>query len=191
VAARVACAAALVLCVVVVAVHWGATSLACAFDTSNCAYSHEKDGVYEGVLSARGRPLDRRRFSVAFESRSGKPPVAGFRTDRDGRYCIVWAQERVTPFASTAGAGSIALRDWRQTSEPPPRCQTADEGIPWNRSDDRMSRPQFIVPVVLAAAAAVPLLILLIGGPTRRGAVRAGVAMAAVTTVAVAAVWLV
>lgn len=143
--------------------------------------------MYEGVLSDRGRLLDRRRFSVEFESRGGKPPVAGFRTDGDGRYCIVWAQERITPFASTAGAGSIALCDWRQTSEPPPRCQAADEGIPWNRSDDRMSRPQFIVPVMLGAAAAVLLLVGLIGGARRRGAGRAGLALTALTTVTVAA----
>jgi hypothetical protein len=190
-AARAVCAAALVVCVVVVALHWGAASLACAFDTSDCAYGHEKNGVYEGVLRDRGRTLDNRRFSVSFESRSGESPVAGFRTDGEGRYCIVWAQERITPFANTTGAGSIALRDWRETSEPPAACQTSDEAIPWHRADDRMSRPQFLVPVALGAAAAVLLLVALVGGPRRRNVRRAGLALTAVTTVAVAAVWLV
>src|SRR4051794_34096168 len=133
-AARAVCGAGLVWCIAVVAVHWGTASLGCAFDTSNCAYTHEKNGVYEGVLRHRGRALENRRFSVAFESRSGEDDVAGFRTDADGRYCIVWADERITPFASTAGAADIALRGWRETSDPGPRCQTADEGIPWNRS---------------------------------------------------------
>src|SRR4051794_17523373 len=110
--------------------------------------------------------------------------VAGFRTDGAGRYSIVWADERITPFASTAGAGAgdIALRGWRETSDPGPRCRTADEGIPWNRSDDRMSRPQFIVPVVLGVIAAVLLLVGLIGGARRRDARRGGLALAALGT---------
>jgi hypothetical protein len=47
---RAICAAGLVWCAVVVAFHWLAGSLACALDTSYCAFSHEKDGVYAGIL---------------------------------------------------------------------------------------------------------------------------------------------
>jgi hypothetical protein len=45
VASLVIGAAGLAVCVVVVALHWGAASLACAFDTSDCAYGHGKIGV--------------------------------------------------------------------------------------------------------------------------------------------------
>ena len=189
--ARVLYAVGLVWCVLVVAVHWGAASLACAFDTSNCAYGHDKNGVYEGLLRNGDRALTNRSFTVAFASRSDKPTAGPFRTSRNGDYCVVWANERITPFARARGGGDVALRDWHETSDPPAGCQSADEGIPWNRADDRMSRPQFIVPIVLGAIAAVLLLVGLVGGATRRRAGRAGLVLALVTTAAVAAVWLV
>jgi hypothetical protein len=191
---RAICAAGLVWCAVVVAFHWLAGSLACALDTSYCAFSHEKDGVYAGILrDADGHKLPNREFSVAFESRRDMGRVGGFSTDRDARYCIVWANERITPFASAGGGPSIAIRDsWRRTrdSARPAGCQSGDEGIPWNRADDRLDRPQFRVPVALGAAGMVLLAVGLVGGAKRRVARRSGLALAAVTTASVAAVWL-
>jgi hypothetical protein len=91
---------ALAWCAVLLVYHVGGAALACTTDNSDCARSRNKNGVYRGTLvGPGGRAYTSTRFSVAFHSRQSSDPryVEGFSTDASGRYCIMWAEERVTP----------------------------------------------------------------------------------------------
>lgn len=154
-------------------VHHFGTALSCGTDTSNCAESTEKNGVYAGVLrDLDGAVYRSAGFEVAFESRSREDlPKVHLRTDGRGRYCVVWPRERVVPFpsdeAGTLLSGRdeplIGLGDWRdlEGADPPPGCEETDAGIPWNRADDAESSWQYwlllALPITAALAAAMAL----------------------------------
>lgn len=157
---------------------WIGAELSCSLDTSNCAYSVEKTGVYEGTLRTNdGRPYRSAEFEVTFESRRDHPPIS-FQTDEAGRYCIHWANERSVPFAKTPSgeglwgreSGFLGLGAWRDLggSGPPPGCQESDEGIPWNRASDPERTWQYWLLTLLPFATFVLLLSALIGRHSRR-----------------------
>lgn len=144
--------------------HSLATSFSCAWDTSNCAHSSEKDGVYEGTLrTLDGDPYRSSEFDVGFGSRPIGDKIT-FRTDARGRFCIVWSAERVVPSATTPSGYPLVGRDGEnipglggfrdlEGRDPPPDCQESDEGIPWNRSDDADSTWQYWLLLLLPLAA--------------------------------------
>jgi hypothetical protein len=183
---------ALMWAVLVLLVHWAAAGLACGWDTSNCATSHDKNGLYQGVLDERrGEPFTNTPFTVAFESRRHAHPreVAGFSTDAEGRYCIVWAQERITPFAHVADL-TRPIRGARQPlngTDPPPGCQTGDQAIPWNRADDLRRSLQFLSVPAAVVPGMILLLVGLVGGASSR---RAGVVLILTGTAVAALLWL-
>lgn len=169
--------AMIVIAALVAILHWGATELSCAWDTSYCASSTEKHGVYEGVLqSLDGSPYRSAEFTVAFESREGLPPVS-FRTDAGGRYCIQWASESIVPSARTGSGEPLAnrggeftgLREWRdlEGGVPPPGCEEGDEGIPWNRAENADSTWQYWLLMVLSLATLLLLVSALFGRRSR------------------------
>lgn len=182
--------------------HFVATQLTCAWDTSYCAASVEKNGVYEGTLTLDGHPYRSAEFEVAFTSRRGLPPVA-FRTDARGRYCIRWASEAVVPFASTPGGESLAgqmegtatvgLEGWRDLEgrEPPPGCEEGDAGIPWNRARDATSTWQYWLLIVLPLAAIACLALSLLARRSRyaRPLLASGVLLLASDLVAGIVLW--
>lgn len=150
----------IVVAVALVLLQVVATGLSCAWDTSYCAASVDKNGVYEGTLTLDGRPYRSWEFEVGFESRRGLPRVS-FWTDEQGRYCIRWASEAVVPYPSTPdgeslrgskeGAPAVALSEWRdlEGQEPPPGCEAGDAGIPWNRAKDASSTWQYWLLIAL------------------------------------------
>lgn len=166
--------------------HWALGNLACGWDTSYCAASHEKDTTYRGQLTADdGRVLADTAFTVAFESRLDAPRVGGFTTDADGTYCLVWATEATTPLAYVDG--TLAGRLEQDAEAPPGDCQTSDAEIPWNRADDLRSTPQF-VGVFVPGALAILALVLGLLRPTRTSFV-IGSALTAVTFALTVFVW--
>ncbi len=193
---RAACLAALVWCALVLFVHWAASAFACGWDTSYCANSRDKNGLYTGVLVDRqGRRLTETSFSVLFESRRDADPrdVDGFSTDARGRYCIVWAQESVTPFARVDGYETSIDVPWEPLNgdDAPPGCQAGDNGIPWNRADDLKTSAQFIALPALAGPAMILLLVGLVVGARRPAWPRtAGLALTAASTLLAAVLWL-
>lgn len=197
-AGRGVCLAALVWCGFVLLFHWAAGGFACGMDTSYCAQSRDKNGVYRGVfVDGQGRTLTDTAFSVAFESRRGARPrdVSGFSTDAHGRYCIIWAQERITPSAHVGGS-EWSIRDpWQPLNgaSPPPGCQAGDQGIPWNRADDLTTSAQFLAVPAVAVPGVVLLLVALVlgGAPTARNPRTAGIALTVASTLLAALLWLV
>ena len=142
-------------------------------DTSYCAESRAKNGLYRGVLTdRRDRTVTSAPFTVAFESRRDERDVAGFSTDAQGRYCIVWAEERITPLAHVDGSQPRIEAPWRPLNgaRPPHGCQAGDGGIPWNRADDLGSSVQFLALPAIAILSAILLLVGLAGTPTGRRA---------------------
>jgi hypothetical protein len=193
---RGVCLAAVGWCGVVLAAHWFAGTTACAWDTSYCALSHHKNGVYRGVLAdPMGGAPPNASFTVTFESRRDADPrdVGGFSTDTHGSYCIVWALERITPFAHIGGADRRIDGHWQPLRgvKPAPSCQRGDQGIPWNRGSDLKSSPQF----ASVFAVALPTMgLLLIGLWVPRGRVAllvcaAGLALTVATTLLAAILW--
>jgi hypothetical protein len=187
--------AALVWCGVVLLFHWAAGAFACGWDTSYCAQSRDKDGLYRGVLVDRqGRTVTNTPFTVGFESRRNAEPgeVGGFSTDSAGRFCILWAQERITPSISLDGAPEGSIQGWEPLngSDPPLGCQAGDEGIPWNRADDLKTSPQFMSVPALAVPAAALLLVALLGGRTGTQRLRqAGFALTFASTLLAVILW--
>ena len=177
--------------------HWMLGFLSCGLDTSYCAHSREKNGIYAGVLrDRRGDPVTDSRFRVTFESRhrSRPGPVGGFSTDRTGHYCIVWASERITPFFEADDGARGAIEDpWRPLNgaAPPRGCQPGDQGIPWNRADDLERSPQFVSVAAIGFASIALLLVGLVRNRARfAGRVRAlGVALAVAMTIVGAVLW--
>jgi hypothetical protein len=151
------------------------------------------------VLAERQhRTLTGTSFAVAFESRRSAHPrhVSGFSTDARGRYCIVWAEERVTPIAVLAGRSEVGIDvPWKALngSRRPPGCQAGDHGIPWNRADDLKSTRQFVaVPAFALPAMALLLLALVLGGgPAGRRTRIAGLVLATASTLLAAVLWFV
>ena len=177
---RGACGLAFGWCLVLPLPHWVASAFSCGFDTSYCAESRHKNGLYRGVLvDQQGRRLTNMPFSVDFETRRGREGpslVDGFATDGFGNYCVVWARERIIPRAYVDEryvAGIDGRWEPLNGSGPPRGCQEGDEGIPWNRADDRASSPQFISVFVLTLTS-IALLLVGLGSDRRhlRGACR-------------------
>jgi hypothetical protein len=155
-----------------------ATGLTCAWDTSYCAASVDKNGVYEGTLLFGNRPYRSSEFEVAFTSRRDRPKVS-FRTDERGHFCVRWASESIVPYASTPDGESLTSRDdgsvvnglsgWRDLEgrEPPPGCEAGDAGIPWNRAEDATSTWQYWLLIVLPLAAIACLVLSLVAPRSR------------------------
>ncbi|MDQ2631156.1 MAG: hypothetical protein M3Y75_09330 [Actinomycetota bacterium] len=147
------------------------TGFGCVWDTSTCAESSEKNGVYEGFLrTGSGEPYSSSVFTVGFGSREGDEEVP-FRTDEDGHYCIRWAEE---DYATVRGPnsesistpeGGNSLTSWRDLNgrDPPPDCQESFVGIPWYAAEDAETTWQYWLLVVLPLAAIAVLLAALIG----------------------------
>jgi hypothetical protein len=191
---------ALVWCGVVLLFHFAAGAFACESDGSGCAHSRHKNGVYEGMLVSRGNEKwFSTAFSVSFESRRDVLPreTGGFSTDADGHYCIVWAQEEelFVHVAGVAGDGAVTFTDpWQPLNgaDPPPDCQTSDQGVPWNRAQDLMSSPEFLALPALAVPAAALLLVALLleGAPKARLARTAGLVLTAASSGLAVLLWL-
>lgn len=189
-------AALLIVPAAVIAVlHWGATEFSCSWDTSYCAKTTEKNGVYEGALETReGRPYSSAELEVEFESRRDLPPVS-FRTDEAGRYCIQWALERIYPFARTPGGEEElgSLSEWRDLEGqiPPPGCEEGDEGIPWNRAEDASSTWQYRLLMVLSLATLLLSAFALFGRRSRYAysCLAAGAVLLGIDLVVGAALW--
>lgn len=163
------CVAGVLWCgFLVLGVLFGA-AFACSTDTSYCAESREKNGVYAGVLvDDRGRVLRDAKLTVWFESRDDEPPVRDFTTDARGRYCFVWASERSIPDveARTADATIPSHRvrstaNWRSLrgANPPAGCQTTDARIPWMRADDASDSPEFVITLLVPMLSGAVLLL--------------------------------
>lgn len=196
--------AGLVAALFLIGFDYAVSAFSCSLDTSYCAKSRKKNGIYTGTLLTTDRePAANVQFTVSFESRAGEDPVA-FRTGDDGSFCIRWAEESVTPSIEQSGLilqGSEVAQDRRltdfQTVEeggggPLPGCQEGDAGIPWNRADDLRSSWQFALMVGLAAAAGLIFLLALLrsGMRTSIGVLRVGLALLGAAVVATAAGWI-
>lgn len=173
--------------------HWGAAQLVCAWDTSYCARSREKDTEYRGrLVGDDGRVLADATFEVAFESRAREGRVRGFSTDAEGDYCVRWAQESVIPYAYVDGGPSLPLESPEDEvvdadADPTVPCQEGDAGVPWNRSDEVTSTTEFRA-LLVAAALAVLVLIIGLFRPLR-AIFYAGSALTASVAVAFAVLW--
>ena len=141
--------------------HFFSAGFSCAWDTSTCAESTEKNGVYEGFLQgADGEPYRSGVFAVEFGSRAGEEYVP-FRTDEDGHYCIRWAEEDFATVRSVTGEsistpeGNSYLGSWRDLdgSDPPPGCQESFANVPWSGAADKESTWQYWLLVALPIAA--------------------------------------
>src|SRR5215210_160571 len=190
------CLIALVWCCFVLLFHWFAGMIACGLDTSYCAMGHEKNGLYQGVLvDQHGRTMANTSFALRFESRDRAHPrdVHGFSSDAQGRYCIVWAQERITPIARFDGTETAIKGFWKPLNEgqPRPGCQSGDHDIPWDRADDLTSSARFLAVPAMAVPAAVLLLVALVlgAGPSGRRARAVGLLLAATSTALTALLW--
>jgi hypothetical protein len=157
--------------------HVFSVGFACAWDTSTCAESSEKNGVYEGFLrTADGEPYRSSVFTVEFGSREGDDEVP-FQTDENGRYCIRWAEEDFATVNSPTGEaihtqeGDDYLGSWRDLNglDPPSGCQESYEGIPWYAAEDAESTWQYWLLIVLPLAAIAALVSALIGRRSRYG----------------------
>jgi hypothetical protein len=154
-------------------------SFACSTDSSTCARSTEKNGVYETTLvDQAGTPYRSREFLVEFRALRSGDRVA-FRTDRSGHVCIQWASESSYPLLLTAGGDELyaryvggqyqepvsSLREWQDLEgrEPPPGCQQGDRGIPWYRAEGATGSWQYLLLQALPAAAILALLLALVG----------------------------
>lgn len=185
--------AALVWTAFVVGSHWFAAMAGCAMDTSYCADSRHKDGVYTGFLvDGDGRPAASKDFSMSFESRHqfGRQGLVKFTSRPDGSFCIVWGQEAIKPGALVDDDGRQYVGQdatWRplRGQDPPAGCQTSRRGIPWHRALDYASSPQYLLVLMLGAAGGLAL----VAGRALSATRRAGLALTAATTAAALAVW--
>jgi len=179
----------LVLAVFVVFFHWAFGGLACGWDTSYCAQSQEKDTAYTGTLESEDDGvLASTAFTVAFESRLDAPRVGGFSTDETGAYCVLWAQEAVSPQAYVGDVFVARLEIPEDAADvEPSECQTSDASIPWNRTDELRDTTEFRAPFVPGAAA---ILVLLVGVfRPRRALFLLGSILTALTFAAVGVLW--
>lgn len=194
---KAACLAALAWCVFVLLLHGTYGVFACSADTATCAESRSEDGFYGGVLvDQQGQLVRNTALSVAFGSRNHgriQDVVGGFATDAQGRYCVVWAQESATPSVTLRSQVLRFERPWQPlgAAQPPPGCQTSDRGVPWNRSKDDASSPQFIaLPVVVALGVLLLLAALAFRAtPSARRLRTAGLAFTYASTALFIALW--
>jgi hypothetical protein len=149
------------------------SGLACSGDSSQCASSSDKNGVYEGtVVRQDGVPFRSGTVLVEFASRSsvGEPRVA-FHTDDRGLICFRWANEALYPklftqsgaplfaryqgYAYASEGPAASLGEWRDLEgrSPPPRCGSSDAGIPWYRAGDASGQWQAWLLLALPFAA--------------------------------------
>ena len=167
---------------------------ACGTDTSYCAKTTERNGIYTGTLrDPADRPVVNTEFDVHFASRGSERPRVTFTTDERGRYCILWPHEAVLPSTHVTGAttGGPSLGGWLplEDAAPPPGCQTGDAGVPWHRAEDFASGWQFLTLLGLAALA----LVALVAGAANwlgRGRFWARLAVTLTAVALVAHVWL-
>jgi hypothetical protein len=136
---------------------------ACGWDTSYCAASHVKNGYYAGVVRdpRSGQPVSNRRLGIHFESNPDR--AITITTDASGRYCIVWAHERLYPDVGFGPKFDEYSHDaWRPLRglPPPPGCQTSSASVSWNRADDLCSAWQW---KLLVAAPLLAFALLLCG----------------------------
>ncbi|MBE2320819.1 hypothetical protein DVA67_032975 [Solirubrobacter sp. CPCC 204708] len=175
----------------VVFLHFALGGLSCAWDTSYCAESPDKTTEYRGRLQTQdGRVLADTEFSVEFESRLDEP-VGGFRTDADGDYCVRWAREAVSPNAVVGDelVGRLEIPEPEELVDETVECQSSDASIPWNRTEQLRSTPQFLG-LFVPGVAAIALLVFGLVRP-HRAVFYAGCALTAVTCVGFAALWFV
>lgn len=191
--------AMIVIAALALLAHLGAAGFSCAWDTSECAHSTSKEGVYEGTIRTKeGDLYSSQEFDVEFGSRGDE---LRFQTDANGRYCIHWADERVTYVRTPAGEplaanklGFSGLGRWRDLNggDPPPGCQESDAGVPWNQADNAESTWQnwLLIILPLAAIAALLAAILARWTPYAARLFAAGGALLAANLVAFVALWL-
>jgi hypothetical protein len=166
---------------------------ACSQDTSYCAATTERNGIYTGTLSGSdGRPAANTHFEVLFASRGLERPRVRFTSDARGRYCILWPEEQVFPSSDATQQHRVAnVGAWLPLDDrPPPRgCQVGNEGVPWQRAEDLASSWQFFMLVGLPALA----LALLGAGAAnwrRRGRLWARLAVTLAAVALLAHIWL-
>jgi len=138
-------------------------AVGCGEDTSYCAQSQDKNGTYTGQLLLDGKPYADQAFEVAFESRDQADlGRVAFTTTTEGQFCIVWALERITPFAYTptgqpleeSTRGIQGLSNWQPLDGlPPDGCQEGDGGIPWYRADGLTRTWEYAVLLIVPALA--------------------------------------
>jgi hypothetical protein len=129
---------------------------ACSQDTSYCAETTDRNGLYTGTLrDSEGRPAANTEFEVHFASRGLDRPRVRFKSDARGRYCILWPKEDMFPSSRVAEGHDASLGSWLPLGDrPPPRgCQRGDAGVPWQRAEDLASSWQFLTLVALPALA--------------------------------------
>jgi hypothetical protein len=165
---------------------------ACSLDTSYCAETTDRNGLYTGTLrDPEGRPAANTEFEVHFASRGLDRPRVRFKTDARGRYCILWPKEDVFPSSQVAENRSVSLNNWSplENMAPPKGCQEGDAGVPWQRADDLASSWQFLTLVALPALA-LALLGAGIANVRRRGLLWARLAATLTVVSLLAYVWL-
>ena len=190
--------AALLWCLLVLSVHLVLGAAACSYsDSSNCVASSQKNTLYRGVLvGVPGYyPLRNTRFRVIFASRGFDAPVGGFSTGPDGSFCIRWAEDGLTFLVGSRFVTTqpLPLVPQRLVGTPPAGCQSSNSGIPWNRSRDLQSAPEYVSVIVLDV---VSFALLLIGLPLGVRSVGprlrvAGLSLTVATTALAGFVWLV
>lgn len=166
---------------------------ACAWDTSDCALSHLKDGFYAGVVTdpVTHRVVANRRLPIYFDST--RSYVTTISTDSTGAYCIAWAREHALPAARLRPDFDVSLsNDWQPLRGGllPAGCQTTSATVPWNRAEDLTSRWQYRAPLWLAVGAILMLgLSLLDAVGTRAGFRLAGAMLTTSALVVCVLVW--
>lgn len=167
--------------------NWAAASLTCSQDTSYCAESTEKDGIYRGdLVNLDGTPAANTEFTVSFQSREDEEDLA-FTTDASGAFCIRWAQEALTPYlqdqdlliAGREFPGDKRITDFKESTAGPPSCQSSDATIPWQNAEDLKSSWQYVLMMGLAAGAALLFLLAVLrpGEPSSASVRRMGAAL--------------
>jgi hypothetical protein len=149
--------------------NWAAASLVCSQDTSYCAESTDKDGIYRGELVNRdGSPAANTEFTVSFQSRENEPDLA-FMTDANGAFCFRWAQESITPHVQESDLlipdpefPDTRITDFKESTAGPPDCQSSDARIPWHNAETLKSSWQYVLMMGLAAGAALLFLLALL-----------------------------
>ena len=184
---RLAATLALLWTVLVLLAHLLVGSFTCGRDTADCGVTRHKTMVYRGYV-----PFSNTSFKVAFPSiveYGGL--VGGFRTDRNGHYCIVWAPESGT-FIINGHETTFGPPDGRTLRGPVPGgCQSGDRGLPWWRARDLGDSPQYRSVAYAALLTMLVLVFGLIGEPPKLASrVRAtGVVLALASSILFLVVW--
>jgi hypothetical protein len=150
---------------------------ACAWDTSDCAYSAAKDGYYSGTFTVSPvARVTRAVLPVSFGSRKRLAPVE-LRTDSSARFCIVWGHERgalMTVRTGTTAFGTSSYRSfdlgpWHPAQgHNPTGCQRSGAVIPWDHAEDLSTSWEFALLLGLPLLA-LALLIVARVAPRRIG----------------------